>query len=574
MFPIAICVPAEGFTALDVTRLLVGLAALLLAARVLGEIARKLGQPSVLGELTAGILLGPSLFGRVAPEVEAWVFPDAGPTVAVHAGVRLLAVVLFLLVAGLEVDFSRVLRQGRTTSVVALFGLLVPLAVGFGAAWTWPGWTGRSAGVEREIHAAFVAIVLSISALPVIARTLLDLRLYRSDFGMVVIGAAIFDDIVGWILFAVLLAVAAAGPDPGVLVYALLGSVLFAVGTLTVGRWLIHRSLPWVQAHTSWPSGVLVFAIVLALAAAALTEALGLHAIFGAFLAGVALGDSAHLRERTRTTIREFVSSFFAPLFFAGIGTSIDLSRDLDPALCATVLVLACGAKIAGAALGARVSGMAPRDAWATGFALNSRGSMALILGLTALQHGIVDQSLFVALAVMAFVTSTLSGPLIQRVLRRERPRRFAGLLRAKAFVERLAGTDRRAVIGELARVLAGAHGLDAPAVERAVWTREQAGTTAIGSGMAIPHARLAGLSRPRVALGLSPAGIDFAAPDGEPVRIVFLILTPAEQPDAQLALLADIGKTLRDPEVRARLVEVTSWTELLAALRADVDAR
>jgi len=375
-------------------------------------------------------------------------------------------------------------------------------------------------------------------------------------------------------VFAVILGMVGAHGSPDALIGVVVSIVAFTIFILTLGRWAIHRVLPWVQAHTSWPSGVLVFAIALALFGGALTEKAGLHAIFGAFLTGVALGDSSHLRERTRTTIREFVSSFFAPLFFAGIGVSIDFAANFDLVLCTIVMLIACVGKIGGAALGARLAGMVPRESWAIGFAMNARGSMEIVLGLSALKYGIIDERMFVALVVMALLTSVMSGPFIQRVLGRRRPARFARLLSQKAFVQRLAGPDRRGVVHELSQALGRASGLDPIRIEEAVWTRERIGTTAIGDGIAIPHARLDGLAQPLVAFGLSPQGVDFDAPDGHAARLVFLILTPADQPGAQLEILADISRTLKDLDVRSKLVEVTNWTELLAALRADVDAR
>jgi len=563
-----------GLDPAETTRLLVALGVLLVAARVLGELARKLNQPSVLGELAAGVLLGPALLGRVLPDAQTWLFPSTGPTQVVLEGIRMLAVTLFLLVAGLEVDFSRVLKQRRAASSVGILGIAAPFGIGFAVAWGFPTLVGWSGQVPHGTYALFFATALSISALPVIAKTLIDLHLYRSDFGMVVIASAIFNDLVGWMVFAVILGMVGAQGAPDALLGVVASIVAFTVLILTVGRWAIHRVLPWVQAHTSWPSGVLVFAIALALFGGALTEKAGLHAIFGAFLTGVALGDSSHLRERTRTTIREFVSSFFAPLFFAGIGVGIDFVAYFDPLLCTVVLAIACVGKIGGAALGARIAGMVPRESWAIGFAMNARGSMEIVLGLTALKYSIIDERMFVALVVMALVTSVMSGPFIQRVLGRSRPRRFARLLSSKAFVERIAAADRRGAVRELSQVLANASGLDVVLIDEAVWAREKLGTTGIGDGIAIPHARLAGLPAPLVAFGVAPQGIDFDAADGQPARLVFLILTPAEQPGAQLEILADISRTLKDPDVRAKLIEVTNWTELLAALRADVDAR
>jgi Kef-type K+ transport system membrane component KefB/mannitol/fructose-specific phosphotransferase system IIA component (Ntr-type) len=554
------------------TRLFLALAILLIVGRTLGEVARRLGQPSVVGELFAGILLGPAVMGRLWPEGLELLFPKTGASATTLDGVRQLGLALFLLVAGMEVDLSRVLRQGRALSYVGAFGLLGPLAIGFGVATFAPHVVGYDGRLGPGLFALFFATALSISALPVIAKTLMDLYLYRSDFGMTVIAAAVLDDIVGWLLFAVVLSLIGASTTSPFVVVGL--TVASAALFLTVGRWAIHRVLPFVQAHTSWPAGVLVFSIGIALIGAAVADYAGVHAVFGAFLAGVALGDSSHLRERTRATITDFVSSFFVPLFFAGVGLRVDFLANFDLQLCAIVTLLACAAKIAGCGFGALVAGMPKREALATGLAMNARGSMEIILALTALQLGMIGEELFVALVVMALSTSMLAGPLIRRVLDRAEPRRFARYLAGRGFLPRMASKGREAAVRELATAAARASGIKEELVAAAAWAREELGTTAMGEGIAVPHARLDGLRQPVVALGLSPDGIEFDAPDHKPVRICFLILTPKDSPATQLEILADIGSTLKDPELREKLVAVRGYTELLALLRADGRAR
>ena len=574
--------PAAGASLItDETRLFLALATLLVAGRMLGEVARRFKQPSVLGELVAGILLGPAVFGHLWPEGFRELFPASGPSKTTLDGVRQLGLALFLLVAGMEVDLSRVLRQGRALSYVGAFGLLAPFAVGFALASFAPYLFGYmpSPKFGPGIFALFFATALSISALPVIAKTLMDLYLYRSDFGMTVIAAAVLNDIVGWLMFAVVLSLigeshsvfASGSSGPLVIVGVTLAA---SIAFLTLGRWAIHRLLPWVQAHTSWPAGVIVFSIGIALVGAAVAEAAGVHAVFGAFLAGVALGDSSHLRERTRATIADFVGSFFAPLFFAGVGLSVDFVANFDLQLCALVTLVACFVKIVGCGFGAAVAGMPRRESLAVGLAMNARGSMEIILGLTALKAGLIGEQLFVALVVMALATSMLAGPLIRRVLNRAEPRRFARYLTGRSFVPRIAAKDREGAIRELAVAAARASGLQEAVVADAAWAREQLGTTAMGEGIAVPHARLEGLRQPVVALGIAPDGLEFDAPDHKPVRICFLILTPKDAPGTQLEILSDIGSTLKDAELREKLVGVRGYTELLALLRADGRAR
>lgn len=558
----------------EVTRLLLALGVLLLAARALGELARYFGYPTVLGELSAGILLGPALVGRWLPDVNAYLFPSAGASATVLAGLSTLSVTLFLLVAGLEVELSRVVRRGKAASIVGLLGIAVPFGVGWMAAHFAPELLGYDPRASHTVFALFVATALSISALPVIAKTLMDLRLYKTDFGMIVIASAIFNDLAGWIVFAIILGMMqTTGVPPNVWTIMLL-ALGFAVAMLTIGRWIVHRTLPWVQAHTAWPGGVIVFSISVALGAAALTEWIGIHAIFGAFFAGVALGDSAHLRERTRATVAEFVSSFFAPLFFAMVGLRVDFVTHFDWVIVSVVIVVACVGKILGCGVGARLVGMVPREAMAIGLAMNARGSMEIILGLTAFENGLIGERLLVALVVMALVTSVMSGPLILRALGRRTPQRFARSLSAKAFVRALKGRDKRAVVRELSGALSLATGIDARKIEAAVWEHDESCATVAAAGIAIPCAQIEGLDWPVIAFGMSRSGLEFEAPDGEPCSLAFLVLTPIQDPGARLEIQADIERTLKDASLRAKLLDVRSYTELLALLRADGAAR
>lgn len=560
----------QTLTHSEVTAMFLALGLLLASARLFGEIARRFNQPAVLGEILAGILLGPTVFGALAPTWSAFLFPKVGGGALAIDGLMTLAITLFLLVAGLEVDLSTIWRQGRLAINVGLAGVLVPFAVGFGAAWYLPQLMGIEAGADPLLFALFMATALSISALPVIAKTLMDLNLYRSDLGMLVVAAAVFNDLVGWIIFAVILGMLGTGPAHELSIAQTIGLTLaFALVMLTVVRWLIHRALPWIHAHASWPGGVLGFALALALVAAAFTEWIGIHAIFGAFLAGVALGDSRHLRERTRATIEQFVSFIFAPLFFAGIGLKVNFVTEFDPLLVLTVLVIATLGKVLGCGLAGRFSGMARREALALGFGMNARGAMEIILGLLALKYGLIGERLFVALVVMALVTSLMSGPLLQRVLRLKKPRRFVDFLSPRTFVTELKSHSRPEVVAELAKIAAEVAGLEAAEVVDGVMIREEIMATGIGHGLAVPHARLRGLARPVVAVGLSRHGVDFDAPDGRPAQLIFLLLTPIHDDGTQLELLADIATVFKSDEVRSRIGQVGSYTEFLALVRS-----
>jgi Kef-type K+ transport system membrane component KefB/mannitol/fructose-specific phosphotransferase system IIA component (Ntr-type) len=566
----------------DIVALFMSLGVLLVVARLLGELVRRFGQPSILGELAAGILLGPTLLGAFAPELYGALFPfvaaDGGPSnfSIAFEGLTTVAIAMFLLVAGMEVDLATVWRQGKLALGVGVLGIVVPFAMGFGAAaggYFLLGAESLGMGLKADwlVFALFFATTLSITALPVIAKTLMDLDLFRTELGMTIVAAAIFNDLAGWIIFSMILSMM--GGDAasekhlsvGVTIALTLGFTAFM---LTLGRWLINRSLPWIQAHLSWPGGVLGIMMALGLLAAAFTEWVGVHAIFGSFLLGVALGDSRYLRERTRTTIEQFINFIFAPLFFASIGLKVDFVASFDVLLVVVVLVVACAGKLLGAYWAARWFGLDSRQGWVVGFGMNARGAMEIILGLLALQVGLINEQLFVALVVMALVTSAIAGPAISRLMAKGRVKQFTAFVGSKSFIPNLKAASRFEAISELAEV-SGVKSVPISQVVQAVIERERVLPTGMGSELALPHARIAGMKETQVAIGISRSGIDFDSPDGSLAHIIVLLLVPADDLTTALELYRQVLGTFRDEKLRDDMKRVRNYTEFLALLAA-----
>jgi Kef-type K+ transport system membrane component KefB/mannitol/fructose-specific phosphotransferase system IIA component (Ntr-type) len=554
----------------DTMTVFLALALLLGVARALGEVARHFHQPAVLGEILAGIILGPTILGRVAPELQSHIFPSFGDVSVVLGGVSSLAVALFLLVAGMEVDLASAFRQGKATLRIALWGLVVPFVFGWGVAKLWPELFTSS---PSEVFPVFLATALSISALPVVAKILKDYNLIKTDLGSVVVSAATINDLCGWMLFAVVLGMVGkipgevqASPFPVPVIIAL--TLAFVGIMLTLGRWIIHRSLPFIQAHTSWPAGMLGFALTGALLCAALTEFIGVHAIFGAFIFGVAFGDSHHLRERTRTTLDQFISCIFAPFFFASIGLHIDFIANFALVPTLAVLVIAIAGKLIGCYAAGVWSGLSKRESLAIGFAENARGAMEIILGLLALRAGIIDEKLFVALVIMALLTSMAAGWMMEKVLNRPKPINFIDLLSARGFVSSMDASTNKEAVAELSGLAAAVTGLDETMIRDRVWEREELIPTGLPGRVAIPHARLDNLTSPVIVLGRSVNGVDFDAPDGHAARLIFLILTPTEDPGFQLEIISGIAREFNKPGRVEQLARCHGFTEILASLK------
>ncbi len=565
-----------NLTPQELTIIFLALAVLLGTARLLGELARYCGQPSVLGEIAAGILLGPTILGRIAPELQGALFPfeplDDGTknsVAIVLEAMFALAVVFFLLVAGLEVDLSVAFRQGSTTFKVAFLGMLVPGAMGFATAWFFPEILSDIDDDKRFVFALFFATALSISALPVVVKILKDLGLVKSDMGVIVVAAAIVNDLIGWIVFAIILGMIGVGKGALPVYMVIILTLVFVAFMLTIGRWIMHKSLVHLQAYLSWPAGVLSISLAMALLCAAFTEWLGIHAIFGAFLFGVVLGDSRYLRQETRATLDHFISYTFAPLFFASIGLAVDFIGNFSLVPVVVVFVLACVGKIAGCYIGGLISGLSKRESLAIGAAKNARGAMEIILGLLALQYGLIDEIFFVALVIMALLTSMVSGTLVQMVLSLKKSVTLKEFLSAGRIDWNLEGNSREDVVRSLTDLLAKKAAIENPdSVFDAVMERERIMSTGLENQVAIPHARIVGIKKPIVAVGRHVDGIDFDGSDGKPARLIFMILTPADQPNDQLEILQSIGKTIRRGPFVEKLIDSENATEFLAALK------
>lgn len=585
----------------EITQLLLAMAVLLGLARFMGEVARQLGQPTVLGEILAGILLGQTVFGAIAPGSYEWLFPtDPSSAIAIaEEGFIIMSATLLLLVVGLEVDLSTVWRQGKAMALVSAFGIVIPMSIGSTLGWFAPGLLGVDdvAADLRLPLAIFVGIALSITALPVIAKILMDLNLARSDMGMLVISSAMLNDLVGWIGFAVVLALLPHG-DPGDVVEAVghaaegavhaVGSaghaveasggtsVLVTIGItlaflafmMTIGRLILHRMMPYIQSRWSYPGGVLGFVFVVALLCAALTEHLGIHSIFGAFIAGVAIGDSHHLRERTRDTIHQFVTNIFAPIFFASIGLRINFVEAFDFTAVAIVLTVAMIGKIGGCYFGAKLAGLSKRESLGVGFGMAAQGAVGIILGQLAYQAGLISSELLVAIVIMALGTSLIAGPAMQIVLKLKSQRQLHTLLSDRHILIDPEARNIKEVLAVLSQRAAEITAVtDKHKIFNEVWARELTMHTALPNGLAVPHARLENLGRPHVLIARSRDGIDFDAADGQLSRLICFILTPTEQPDTQIEMLSLIAKAFDSSEVRQRCLSAASPAEFRAVL-------
>jgi Kef-type K+ transport system membrane component KefB len=402
-----------------VVQLLLQISIMLVMGRLFAEIARRLKQPAVVGEIIAGIVLGPTILGMLQPDWFDFFFPTGNISGVVLAGMVQLSVVMLLFIAGLEVDLHIVWQQGRQSLFTSTLGLVIPFVFGFSLPYIFPDFFGIGDPSSKLVFSLFMGTAMAISALPVIVRILMDTNLFKSRMGMLVVASAMIDDVIGWMIFSVLLGMIGKGGGNMSFVTTLLLTVGFTALMLTLGRGVLNRLLPWVNKNLAWPGGVLSISLALCFLGAAFTEYIGIHAIFGAFIVGVSLGDSEHFSERAKEIVHQFINNIFAPLFFVSIGLRVNFATNFDLWLTLVIIVIAFAGKIIGSGLGTRLGGFTWRESLAAAFGMNARGAMEIILGLIALENGLINEKVFVSLVIMALVTSMSSGPLMKWMLKK-----------------------------------------------------------------------------------------------------------------------------------------------------------
>ncbi|MFI2074047.1 cation:proton antiporter [Streptomyces triculaminicus] len=392
---------------------------LLGAALVLGRLAVRVGMPPVVGELCAGILLGPSVLGHIVPSLSSWL-PDAAAPQGPLNPLGLLGVVLLVGMTGIEIDIKALRRRRVATLAVGTTGLLVPLGLGVAAGFMLPS-SLVAAGSRQPVFAAFLGVALCVSAIPVIAKILADMRLLHRTMGQLILGAGMVDDAIGWLLLSVVSAMATSRPQAGHVLMSVGAMAAVVILALAVARPLVRRALDLAGRSQEAAPTIAVATVILLLGAAA-TQALGLEPMLGAFIGGVLIGSGSNVDLRRLAPLRAVVMAVFAPLFFATAGLHIDLAALAHPIVASAALVVLAVAvvgKFAGAFLGALVARLGVWEALAMGAGMNARGVIQIVVATAGLRLGVLTPATYTIIVLVAVVTSVMAPPVLRVAMRR-----------------------------------------------------------------------------------------------------------------------------------------------------------
>jgi len=402
-------------------RLLVQIVLVILVARLFAVAARKLGQPGVIGEMAAGIALGPSLLGAVSPHAYQLLF--AGSSLGVLSLLSQIGVILFMFIVGLDFDWGHVRHRAHAAVVISNVSIAFPFLLGTGVALVLYT-THAPAGISFRAFALFMGIAMSITAFPVLARILAERGMLTSPIGSMALTCAAVGDVTAWTLLAFVVAIVSSAGAFATMALTVAATVAFALVMAFLVRPLLRPLLRVAdgQEDLSVERAAVVMAVVFA--SALITEIIGIHALFGAFLAGATLPAGAAVRARLHDRLESFSSILLLPLFFAFTGLRTQVGLISDPAsigIAVGIVIVATIGKLGGGALAARWTGMDWRNAFVLGALMNTRGLMELIALNVGYDLGVISPEVFTTLVLMALVTTAMTGPLVSLAQRQKR---------------------------------------------------------------------------------------------------------------------------------------------------------
>jgi Kef-type K+ transport system membrane component KefB/nucleotide-binding universal stress UspA family protein len=391
--------------------------ALIVVGRLVGELMERIGQPSVMGQLIGGMLLGPSVFGALFPSLQHALFPAAAGQKAMLDAVSQLGILLLLLLTGMETDLSVIRGCRRTAFSVSIAGIAIPFVCGvlMGA------WLPESLLPDpnkRLITALFLGTALSISSVKIVALLVRELGFLRRTVGQVIVASAIIDDTVGWIIMSVIFGLALhGGIDLMSVTRSVVGTALFLVLSFTVGRRIVFFLIRWANDRFVSELPAITMIIVVTGLMALATDAIGVHTVLGAFVAGILVGQSPILTRHIEEQLRGLIVALFMPVFFGMAGLSANLlaltSMNLLMLTIGLIVIASIG-KFSGAVLGGRLGGLTLAESLAVGSGMNARGSTEVIIASFGLSMGALSQNLFTSIVTMAVVTTMVMPPMLR----------------------------------------------------------------------------------------------------------------------------------------------------------------
>lgn len=535
-----------------------------------GELFRKWKQAPLTAEILVGVLLGPTILGRFLPYFHQALFPVDTIQQNMLETVAWIGVLFLLLETGLEIDFSSAWRQRGDALKIALSDIIIPMIIAFIPCFFLPEHYLVNAD-QRLIFTLFMVTVMTISAMPIAARALHDLKLSKTDLGFLIMSALSVNDIIGWLLFTLVLGFfTQSGIDATRIILILSATIGFAVFCLTIGRRFVNFVIFKIkEKQLPQPGTSLTFICLLGLMCGAITQKIGIHALFGFFIAGIMAGGAKALSEKTRQVISQMVYAIFVPLFFANIGLKVDFLKNFDIFLILLICAIGISGRFLGAWFGVRLTKISKVNRLPIAIAHTPGGAMEIVVGVLALEYHLITEPVFVAIVFGAVFSSVIFGPWFSHSIKRRKEISILEFFSQRTIIAGLKAPNRDEAIKRLCETASEQEDMpEAEDIFSDVLKRENEMGTAIEEGIAVPHARMASLKKAVVVFGRSISGIEWNSPDGKPTQFVFLILTPQDDMETQIQILSLIARGMSGEATREDIMQANEQYEIWEILR------
>ncbi len=539
-----------------------------------GFLFEKMKQSSVTAELLVGIMLGPAILGKLAPEVHAYLFPDDIVQRSMLEAIAWFGNFFLLMETGLEINFSRVWQQRKDAVKLSTVDLILPILLCFVPIYFLPSHYLVDPS-QRVLFGLFIAAIMTISALPVAIRGLRDLNILKTDVGFLILSALTINDIAGWVIFTIIMGLFAHGSlEIGFVARLVLLTLAFTFISLTLLRKVVDKAMTFIHHKTGESSGLkITFIMVVGAIFGAVTLQIGIHSLFGFFIAGTILGEATHISEKDRFVVNRLVYSIFVPIFFANIGLHLDFIANFDWFLVMIISLIGITARFVAAYIGSKWSGQDKSNLLVIAISHTPGGQMHIVVGMLAYSSGLISETVLVSIIASAIISTIIFGPWLSQAVRRLRKSIYDIIFSVDDVFIDTAGRTRNEMLHHMSNIVAQKTKISRDTIYHEIQLREEQMSTAMGRAVAIPHARLDGLDKSYVFVFHTRQGLEWDSPDGNLVRLVILVITPKESPNAQLQILQSIATAMRDRNKARNMVTSRDSRYIWAAIKSELNA-
>lgn len=542
--------------------------------KFVGYFFAKMKQSSVTSDILVGIVLGPAILGKLFPGVQAYLFPADEIQRSMLETIAWFGNLFLLMEAGLEINFSRVWQQRSDAVKLSMADLTLPIIISFLPIYFLPAHYLVDPS-HRVLFALFIAVVMTISALPVAIRGMRDLNILKTDVGFLILSALTINDIIGWVIFTIILGIFSHGSlEIGFVSRLVLLTLAFTFISLTIVRKIVDKMVTFIHEKAGDGSGLkITFIMLVGAIFGAITLKIGIHSLFGFFIAGTILGEATHISKRDRYVVNRLVYSIFVPIFFANIGLHLDFIANFDWFLVLVMVIVGISARYIAAYIGARWSKQHKSNLPVIAVAHTPGGEMHIVVGMLAYSAGLITEKILVSIIASALISTIIFGPWLSLAVRKLRKTVFDVLFAEDdVFIDIDAGSQEE-MMRVMSSKVAQRTQLSAESIYHEIKIREDQMSTAMGKALAIPHARLEGIQHSYLFVFHTRQGLEWDSPDASLVRLIVLVVTPKESPNAQIHILQGLANALHDRKKARSLVNSRDRRYIWAVLRSELDA-